>query len=107
MVKKILAVIAALIVILISFPYLKAEYLTARYGFQFEDLYMQTHMIGSDYCKVLDYDGSHARCVYVEKGVTTCVLEFKCHDGDWELTYWECVWSSSGSADDLMWPLYF
>ncbi|MBQ7274432.1 MAG: hypothetical protein IJR15_03160 [Clostridiales bacterium] len=108
--KKTLAVILAAFVaiIIISFPYLKAEYLTARYGSQFEGLYEQTHMlVYADYCKVLEYDGSHARCVYIEKGVCTNVLEFKLHNGSWEMTHWETIWSSSGSADSLMWPLYF
>ena len=44
--KKILAVIAAVTIVavlLIAFPYIKAEYLTARYGSQFEGLYTQTH----------------------------------------------------------------
>lgn len=109
--KKILAVIAAVAiaaVILVAFPYLKAEYLTARYGSQFEDLYTQTHMIDhADYCKVLDYDGSHARCVYVYSGVDINVLEFDLHGGNWEMSHWDTIWSSSGCADSFMWPWYF
>jgi len=110
--KKTLTIIVAVAVmvaiIFISFPYLKAEYLTARYGSQFEGLYVQTHMIDyADYCKVLECDGSHARCCYVEKGVCVNVLEFDFRDGSWEMTIWETVWSGSGSADNFMWPLYF
>lgn len=110
--KKILAIIVAVVVIVdiifISFSYLKAEYLTARYGSQFESLYEQTHMLDhADYCKVLECDESRARCCYVERGVSTNVLEFDFHNGSWEMTRWETIWSSSGSADSLMWPLYF
>ena len=53
--KKTLAVILAAFVaiFIISFPYLKAEYLTARYGSQFEGLYEQTHMlVYADYCNM-------------------------------------------------------
>ena len=110
--KKTLAIIVAVAVIVdiifISFPYLKAEHLTARYGSQFESLYEQTHMLDHvDYCKVLECDESHARCCYVERGVSTNVLEFDFRNGTWEMTRWEPIWSSSGSADSLMWPLYF
>lgn len=107
--KKTLVIIIAVVmaVTFIAFPYLKVEYLTARYGSQFEDLYEQTHMIDhADYCKVLECDGSHARCCYVESGVDTNVLEFDLRDGNWEMTKWETIWSSSGSADSFMWPLY-
>ena len=110
--KKIVAALIAVpllaALIVISFPYLKAEYLTAKYGSQFEDEYVQTHMLDyADYCKVLDYDGSHARCVYIEKGVCTNVLEFDYNGSSWVMTRWDTIWSSSGSADSLMWPLYF
>lgn len=47
-----------------------------------------------------------ARCCYVESGVDTNVLEFDLRDGNWEMTKWETIWSSSGSADSFMWPLY-
>ncbi len=110
--KKIVAALIAVpllaALIVISFPYLKAEYLTAKYGSQFEDEYVQTHMLDyADYCKVLDCDGSYARVVYIEKGVCTNTLEFEYRGGDWVMTRWDTIWSSSGSADSLMWPLYF
>ena len=108
--KKTLAIIVAVAVpiILISFPYLKTEYLTARYGSQFEGLYVQTHMLDyADYCKVLEYDESHARVLYVDSGVCTNVLDFDLRRGNWEMSHWETIWSHSGSADSLMWPLYF
>lgn len=108
--KKTLAVIVAvtLPLILVSFPYMKIEYLTARYGSQFEGLYVQTQMLDyADYCKVLEYDGTHARCLYVERGVCTNVLEFDLRGDSWIMTTWETIWSHSGSADGLMWPLYF
>ena len=105
---RIVAVAVVVAIIFISYGYLKAEYLTARYGSQFEGLYVQTHMLDyADYCKVLEYDGSYARCVYVEKGVCTNTLEFDLQNGSWEMTRWDTIWSSSGSADGLMWPLYF
>lgn len=104
----IVVVVVVVAIICIFSPYLKAEYLTARYGSQFEGLYEQTHMIDhEDYCKVLECDESHARCCYVERGVDINVLEFDFRDGNWEMTTWETIWSRSGSADSLMWPLYF
>ena len=82
--------------------------MTSRYGPQFEALYEQTHMIDhADYCKVLEYDGSHARCCYLERGVDTNVLEFEFRIGKWVMTSWDTIWSGSGSADRLMWTLYF
>ena len=110
--KKIVAALIAVpllaALIVISFPYLKAEYLTAKYGSQFEGEYVQTHMLDyADYCKVLDCDGSHARVVYIEKGVCTNVLEFDYNGSSWVMSRWDTIWSSSGSADRLMWPLYF
>ena len=104
-ISALLSVLVVAALIIVSFP---SEYLTAKYGSQFEGEYVQTHMLDyADYCKVLDCDGSHARVVYIEKGVCTNVLEFDYRGGDWVMSRWDTIWSSSGSADSLMWPLYF
>ena len=108
-IKRLVAVLFAALVVFVAASYLRVEYYTIRYGEQFEELYTQTHMIDSvDYCKVLEYSPSRAKICYVKRKVDINVIEFSnIGSKEWQMSDWKCVWSATGSADDLMWPLYF
>ena len=103
--------IIAVILIALASPYIKAEYLTHKYGEEFQDLYKETHMIDHvDYCKVLEYSSDHAKVIYVARGSDIHVFEFDSVGGCWQRSDWKVMWSASGSADALdyrMWPIYF
>ncbi len=92
--------------ILLAFPYVKAEYLTARYGETFVGLEHETGMLqDSKYCKVIEYSDGHAKVFYVSDSGD--LLHFvKDKNGEWHLDYWETVWATHGSADGFMWPYY-
>jgi len=103
--------IIAIILIALASPYIKAEYLTHKYGEEFQDLYKETHMIEYvDYCKVLEYSSDHAKVIYVARDSEIHIFEFDYTRGSWERSDWKTVWTKSGSADALdyiMWPIYF
>lgn len=104
-------IIIATVVIALAYPYIKAEYLTYKYGDEFDELYKETHIIDQvDYCKVLEYSSSHAKVIYVARGSGIHVFEFDSVGGCWQRSDWKVMWSESGSADALdyrMWPVYF
>jgi len=102
-------IIVVVLVIALVAPYIKNEYLTARYGDQFEELYKQTTMIERvDYLKVMEYTPTHAKICYVTKGENINVIEFsKIGSDDWQISAWRCMWSSTGSAGEFMYPFYF
>jgi len=108
-IKRLFAFLIVAIVVFVAASYLRVEYYTIRYGGQFEELYKQTRMIDSvDYCKVLEHSSSYAKICYVKRKTNVYVIEFnKTGSEEWQICEWNCVWSGTGSADDLMWPLYF
>ena len=106
-VKKILLGVIACFLLYWGGSILKCEILTALYGRQFEGLQQQTNMLGeAEYLKVLNHSDTEARIYYVgldrSWGTT---LRLRREEGKWLLSKWEeVVWSSSGSADECMWP---
>ena len=106
----ILMVIAIIVIALVS-PYIKAEYLTYKYGKEFKDRYEDTHMIDDvDYSKVLEYSPSRAKICYVARDSGIYVFEFHYVEDGWQRSDWKAVWTKSGSVDCLdyfMWPMYF
>lgn len=85
----------------------RCEYLTSKYGYQFEELYKENTMItDTEELKVIDYSDNFARVYYVSKGKTDGnILTFKKDNDKWKYFSWEeTVWSSSGSADGFVWP---
>ena len=109
--KNIWILIACCIVLihlLVFSPYIKAEILTNKYGHEFLGLELQTNLLDdADYLKVVDYDDQSARVFYVASGAWGCWLTFcKDRNGDWRLENWDCIWSTTGSADGFMWPYY-
>lgn len=106
--KKFLILTIVILTVCIFFPYLKAEFLTFRFGENFKDGYLQTNMIDSiQYYKVLDKKNNAAKVIYITSNHTSAnVVSFKKKDGTWKMTDWETVWSKSGSADGFMCPYY-
>jgi len=84
----------------------KTEYLTYRHGGTFAELYKQCTMVEDVVrFKVIEYSDNRARVYYVEKNQTGgFVFVFEKLSGDWEMTFWDCVWAKMGSADGFIWP---
>ncbi len=86
---------------------LKCEFLTYKYGNQFEKIYKENTMIGEiEYLKVLEYSDFTAKVYYVSKNYTGGdILSFLKKNGHWKYNKWErTVWSKTGSADGFVWP---
>lgn len=88
--------------------YVRAEWLTFRYGEQFRGLYGQTGTLRQiAYLRVIDYDRTRAKVCYVTEGhQSMAVLDFEKHSGFWILDTWEPVWSKSGGAQGFVFPYY-
>ena len=85
---------------------IRCEYLTAKYGFQFGDLYSEHTSLSHDYLKILDYSDNKAVVYYVERGEGGDVLCFERETGesDWHFVCWRTIWSRTGSASEFVWP---
>jgi len=84
---------------------IKCEITTVQHGKKFTDLYKDTNMISSvDYLKVLNYSDTSARIYYVSKGGMGNIITVIKQDGQWAYDKWETVWSTSGSADEFVFP---
>lgn len=104
--KVLVMTVSVFVLLAISLPYLKAEYLSLKHGKEFEGLELQTNMLNkSRYYKVIEYSDKKASVFYVSD--TGDILTFiKNDDGLWELDGWKTVWSKSGSADSFSYPYY-
>ncbi len=102
----IIGLLVLVIVFVAAFPYIKAEYLTKKYGHEFENLQEATNIIGDvRYLKVLSYSPEKATAFYVSDTGDLLTFE-KTADDTWAFVTWYTVWSKSGSADGFMWPYY-
>ena len=83
--------------------------LTCVYKGQFKDNYYEHTMIGDiDYLRVLDYSDNESRVYYVSKGrAAGSTVTFLKTDGEWEVSKWDTVWSSTGSASEVIWPYWW
>ena len=106
--KRITTILIVFVLLLvIFFPYLKAEVLTFQHGSEFEGLEQQTHMLAEAcYYKVLSYSENTATVFYVSD--TGDLLTFgRDNEGNWQYTDWVTIWSDAGgSADEFYWPYY-
>ena len=91
--------------------FVRCEYLTSKYGYQFEELYKENSMIDDvHHFKVIVYDDDYARVYYVSADEKTGsksgnTLDFKKEFGKWKYTgTWVTIWSNRGSADGFVWP---
>lgn len=108
--KATIIIICLFLLLILFFPYIKAEVLTLKYGDEFDGLQKQTNMLGElEYLKVLSYSSDTAEVLYItDSGDIRSVLTFaRDVDDTWEVSNWKTIWSKSGSADEFMWPLYF
>lgn len=105
--RMITILIVFVLLLVIFFPYLKAEILTFQHGSEFEGLEQQTHMLAEAcYYKVLSYSENTATVFYVSD--TGDLLTFgRDNEGNWQYTDWVTIWSDAGgSADEFYWPYY-
>lgn len=99
-------IVILLCLLIIFFPYLKAEYLTARFGSQFYGLEQETKMLDpAKYYKVISYSENYAKVYYISDYSRDLIL-FKKEDGQWNRIEWRTIWSKTGSADEFYWPYY-
>jgi hypothetical protein len=89
-------------------PCMQNEVLTWQHGTEFTGLQKSTGMIDEvDYLKVLDYSENFAKVYYVSNDGGGDMLIFVKDNGNWKLETWETIWSTSGSADDFIWPYFY
>ena len=88
---------------------IKCEILTHTYFTDFEFAYTQNTMLGDmEYFKVLSCNGEVASVYYVENDMSMAhVLTFENTDGTWMETGWEVIWSTSGSASQVIYPYWW
>ena len=105
----IVAAVIAILLLIWGISLIKCEILTAKYYDDFSDAYKQNTMLGEmEYFKVLRCDGKTAEVYYVEKNMSTgTVLTFEKQNGAWVETYWDCIWSDSGSASNVIYPYWW
>ena len=100
-------VICVLCVIVLIFPYITAEFLTFKYGSEFNNLQQQTNiLIDVEYYKVISYSNETAKVFYVSSSSGNLLTFEKDSKGNWKYSEWKTIWSNSGSADEFMWPYY-
>ncbi len=98
--------ILIIIVLVFATALIRCEILTQKYYSDFEYAYKDNTMLGNiEYFKVLECDGKTARVYYVAEDMKgASVLTFKKDADIWTETKWEVIWSTSGSASDIVWP---
>lgn len=92
------------------FSLTKCEVLTIMHGNEFSEVYKENTMISEiDYLKVLNYSDNFARVYYVSEDRSNAnILIFIKESDVWKYHAWETtVWSSSGSASDVIWPYWW
>ncbi len=86
---------------------IKCEVLTALHGDEFNAIYKENNMIGEiEYLKILEYSNKVARVYYISLNKSSGnILKFSKIDEQWKYDKWEqTVWSTSGTADGVVWP---
>lgn len=86
------------------------EVLTHQHYAEFKDAYKQNTMLGDmEFFKVLEYEECGiAKVYYVSKGHSAGnVLTFAYEDGDWNEVSWSTGWSTSGNADQTIYPYWW
>lgn len=102
-------ILLAVFILLQSISLIKCEILTNQYDSDFEFAYKNNTMLGEmESFKVLECDGQSARVYYIEAGKTLAhVLTFEKVDGTWQETSWRCIWSTRGSASEVICPYWW
>lgn len=92
------------------FSLVKCEILTHQHYDEFEYAYKQNTMLGEiEFFKVLEYETCGvAKVYYVTKDYSTgTVLTFGYDDGNWKEVSWGDGWSTSGNADEIVYPYFW
>lgn len=99
----------AVIVLIQSIALIKCEILTNKYRKDFEFAYKDNTMVGEmESFQVLECDDQTAQVYYIEEGKTAAhVLYFEKVNESWQETDWRCVWSTKGSASEVIWPYWW
>ena len=112
--KKKVVIVIAIVAIMIpvalwGISLIKCEILSHKYYDIFEQAYKQNTMLGEmEYFKVLSCDGNTAEVYYVSKGMTDAnVLTFRNNNGTWQEISWETIWSTLGSASEVIYPYWW
>lgn len=97
-----------LILFLCVVPYLRVELNTYLHKNEFQNEFLQTHMIDEiEYLKVFHYKPDMAQVLYVVNGhKATIMTYFLKSEGSWKLDTWKVLWSATGSAESFFWPYY-
>lgn len=110
--KVMLVIVIVAIMIPVAFwgaSLIKCEILTHKYHDDFEQAYKQNTMLGEmEYFKVLSCDENTAEVYYVSKSMTDAnVLIFQNNNGVWQEISWKTIWSTSGSASEVIYPYWW
>lgn len=99
----------AVFVLIQSIALIRCEILTNTYYEDFELAYKDNSMLGEmDSFKVLECDGETAQVYYIEAGKARAhVLTFENISGTWQEAQWQTVWSTTGSASEVIWPYWW
>jgi len=107
--KLILLILCLLPVVVWVSSLIKCEILTHKYYDDFQYAYENNSMLAEpEYFKVLNCDNETARVYYVSQGKTSAnVLTFQKSNGEWIETEWSTVWSTTGSASEVIYPYWW
>jgi len=89
---------------------IKLEFLTWQHGAKFPYPENISSMCGEmDFAKVLELTDANARIYYVSGSHNVGnTATFICRGDNWEYERWErTIWSTTGSADDFVWPYWY
>ena len=88
---------------------IRCEVLTSKHGAEFTIPDVVTAWFGDDgTAKVISYSSQAAKVYYysIEDGFAEEIYFIK-HGNAWVFDTWGTVWSSTGNADDFMWPYFY
>ncbi|MDO5403042.1 MAG: hypothetical protein Q4F11_06340 [Eubacteriales bacterium] len=93
-------------------PFAHNSILTIMHGKEFKDEYRQCSYFQSDekveFYQVIEYSESRAKVYYVaERHSSANVYTFEKKDDRWLFKEFDTIWSSSGSAEDILWPYFW
>lgn len=106
--NKILIFIVFVLVSYIFYSYGKVEYLTYKHKYNFEGkiAYAVDRAEDFEYTKVFEYSENEANVLFGRRGYKVLLKLKKNSEGVWKVDDEIKSWSSSGSADDFIWPYY-
>ena len=110
---KFISVILVIIFIVWGIPMIKCEYLTAKYGHEFDltAIPEEDPMLSEpDWFRILSYNDKYTEIYYISEGFRLgSILSFKKVHGEWKYdspanTIWTAL---GGNADNDVWPYFW